>query len=151
MAKGKKTGGKDIQPGEVLNPNGRPKIPDDIKEARSLNKFEVERTITKYLYCSPKELEAYANEAKRKDTDLRAIDMLIISIITTAVNRSDYKRFNFLLDRVIGRVPQKLEATIENPILEGVKAVPPNRVSSRIDELLEKRKIIDAEYTEVDE
>ena len=127
MAKGKKTGGRDIEPGQVLNPNGRPKTPDDIKEARKLNRFEVERAITKYLYCSPKELEAYAREAKNPETELTALDLCVISIVTAAVNRSDMARFNFLLDRTIGKVPTKLEATVENPLVRAVGEVPKER------------------------
>jgi hypothetical protein len=99
MAYGKKTGGRDIKEGEVLNPNGRPKLPDDIKEARKLNKLEFERIVNKYLYMKKEEI----TEALR-DPDTPAIEMAVAQLIVKGITLGDPVRLNFLLERLLGKV-----------------------------------------------
>ena len=43
MAKGKKTGGRDMKKGETVNPNGRPKLSE---EAKAVKKMTSEQAIT---------------------------------------------------------------------------------------------------------
>ncbi len=99
MAKGKKTGGKDIQPGEIKNPAGRPKTPEYLKKARKMNKIMFEAILQKYIYCTRAELiTAY------KAPDTPAIDLCVISVLKESATRGDQKRLEFILDRLIGKV-----------------------------------------------
>ncbi len=104
MAKGKKTGGGPLfGPG---NQYGRPKVPEDIKEGRRLNKSELERIMTKLLNMEPDELKAHL--AKRK---MPCKEMLIGTIILKAIQGGDHYRTTFLLDRLIGKVKEQVEMT----------------------------------------
>src|SRR5687768_11480074 len=99
MAKGKKTGGRDLKKGETANPNGRPRLPEDIKEARALNKIELERILNKYLYLSRAELNA---ELAKPNTP--AIELTVGKILSEALKRGDERRLDFILTRVVGAV-----------------------------------------------
>lgn len=76
----------------------------DIKKARSLTRAELERILNRYLYMTPAELLA----AQQKPTT-SVVQHMVISIVLAAVKEGDQKRLDFLLDRVIGRVPIKTE------------------------------------------
>ena len=98
MAIGKKTGGRDIKEGQVLNPLGRPKVPEDIKDARKMNKLEFERLLNKYLSMTAKEI----NEVLLHP-ETPSLDIIVCQVIIKAAARGDYLRLNFLLDRLIGK------------------------------------------------
>lgn len=111
MARGKKTGGKDFVPGNVHG-KGRPKVPDDVKEARKLNQVEFERVANKYLYLTRDELKEAA-----EDPDTTVIELLVSSIIVKAVEKGDQMRLEFLLNRLIGRVVDRIEVKPVEPFV----------------------------------
>ena len=98
--------------GENNNPKGRPRIPDEILFARSLNKSFVEVKITELLRKSVKELEQLL-----KDKDKESIDHFIGRIILIGIVKGDPTRLNFLFDRVIGRVTEKIDVKVPKPFL----------------------------------
>lgn len=98
MAKGRKTGGRDIKEGQVLNPNGRPVVPPDLKKAREMNKDEFERIANKFLYMNQDEIKyqmAYG--------ELSMIELAVCQLIVIGVNKGDPWRLGFLLDRLLGK------------------------------------------------
>jgi hypothetical protein len=111
MAKGFKSGGKDFRPGQSGNPKGRPALPEDIKEARTLNKLEFERIVNKYLYLTPDEILAIVNSHQAP-----SIELMIASIINSATKHGDHFRLNFLLDRVIGPIVKEAKIKEETKI-----------------------------------
>lgn len=108
MAKGKKTGGADFQPGQSGNPGGRPAIPADIKEARKLTQIEFEKLVNKYIWLT----QAGFGEAA-EDQSISMFERMIGSIVQKACNEGDHQRLNFLLDRLIGKVTEKMEIKAE--------------------------------------
>lgn len=106
MAIGKKTGGRDFEPGQSGNPNGRPPTPEDIKQARKLNCAEFERIANKYLHMTHAELGAAV-----KSGNATVLEMMVASIISKAVTKGDQIRLEFLLKRLIGdpveRIPDE--------------------------------------------
>lgn len=112
MAKGRKTGGKDFQPGQSGNPNGRPPLPADIKEMRPLNRLECERALTKYLRMSMKGLRLLI-----EDESLAALDLITIRVILEAHRLGDFMRFDFLLNRLIGKVKDNVEISLPRPTI----------------------------------
>lgn len=92
------------------NPNGRPKLPADLKKARKLNQIEVGRIINKYMNES---IEFIKEEMDTPGTS--ALEALLGKIIIEAHKHGDYSRVNFLFDRMIGKVTEKVEHTMPKP------------------------------------
>lgn len=112
MARGKKTGGRDFQPGQSGNPAGGPKTPEDLKEARKLTKLEFERIVNQYLF--EKEIDL---QELRTRPGTRMIDLLIASIMDKALVHGDDRRLTFLLDRLIGKVKDHVEVETKAGVL----------------------------------
>jgi hypothetical protein len=112
MAIGKKTGGRDFKKGQSGNPNGRPPVPHEIRELRKHNRREVEETLSKYLRMTAAELEEVA-----KSPYTPALDGMVVAVIMMAARNGDQWRFNFLLDRVIGKVPDRVADADGQPLM----------------------------------
>lgn len=95
MAKGKKTGGKSFKKGESGNPNGRPSLPDDVKEAREINKIELERILNKYIHMTFKQIQKVC-----ADDATPVLDLMICKIIGEAIKKGDQVKLGFILDRL---------------------------------------------------
>ncbi len=123
MAKGKKTGGRNFQPGQSGNPNGPTPIPEDIKQARKLNQIEFERIANKFLFMNRKEIADHVNKPETP-----ALELLVGSIVSKAVSTGDQVRLNFLLDRLIGKVAEKHQHAGPNgePLSPQVVILPSN-------------------------
>lgn len=111
MAQGKKTGGRDFEAGNPGGP-GRPKIPEDLKMARRLNKLELEKLLNKFLFMTPDEMTQ-----RIQSSDVTAIEAMIGSIIIKAVKDGDQQRLNFILERLIGKVKDQIDLTVVKPFI----------------------------------
>ena len=98
--------------GEVANPNGRPKLPPDLVKARRLNQAEVGRVINKYMNMSVEDIRADMSQP-----DTKALEAMIGKIIIEAHKHGDYSRVNFLFDRMIGKVTEKMEIKVPKPTM----------------------------------
>ena len=150
MAKGKKTGGRDIQPGQVLNPLGRNAEPQDVREARKFNKYELARLINEYLYEDPVKIDKIADYNPRawddeEDGDRpRAIDIIVANGVRMA-GRGNYLWFELILQRSVGRVPLKENnKEFDNGLLNHIKnlANSPASTKREIDKIIKQRNII---------
>lgn len=101
-----------FKPGQSGNPGGRPKLPDDIKEARKLNQIEFERVANTYLWQTPEEFhKALASKSTKM------IDLMVARIIELAVEKGDHQRLEFLLARMIGKVKEQIDVTGRVPFV----------------------------------
>lgn len=98
--------------GQSGNPNGRPRIPEDLKMARRLNKLELEKLLNQFLFMTPPEMEE-----RVKSADVTAIEAMIGSIIIKAVKDGDQQRLNFILERLIGKVKDQIDLTVVKPFI----------------------------------
>lgn len=103
MARGKKTGGRNFKEGNIANPHGAPRVPQDLKDARKLSKIQFEILVNKYLFNKKQDLAVAA-----ANPETPVLELLIGSIIHKAVVEGDERRLNFLLDRLIGKVVDKV-------------------------------------------
>jgi hypothetical protein len=100
--KGNKTGGRDFKRG---NPGGgRPLLPTEIKEARKLNKYDVEMSLTNHLRMNREQIATVI-----KNPESNMLDILVASIIAKAVQTGDQQRLDFILNRTIGKVVDTIE------------------------------------------
>lgn len=112
MAKGKKTGGRDIKPGEVRNPHGRPKLPEHVKKAKRLNKGRFIEILNEHIMSTAPQLKS-----KIDDPSTPALELCVIKILFEAIKGGDHKRFEFILDRLIGKVPISVDDKSEIKII----------------------------------
>lgn len=100
MAKGRKTGGRDIKRGQVLNPVGRIPDPPGLKALKDVNRAEWERLLQKVMTTPKGELEKLA-----ADPSISAMEAALYSIMIQSINSGDDGRLEFFLRRKIGPVP----------------------------------------------
>ena len=98
--------------GEVANPKGRPKVPEEIRMMKKFNREWVEVHITEMLKKSVTEIEEIL-----KNKDHMSIDHFIARIILMGIIKGDSMRLNFLFDRVIGKVTNVEEIKISKPFM----------------------------------
>lgn len=99
MARGGKTK-TSFKKGQSGNPNGRPPLPLDLKESRSVNRLEFERVLNKYMYMSGPDINA-----SLKSDKLPMIELVVAKILAKAFNEGDQRRLEFVIDRLIGKAP----------------------------------------------
>lgn len=104
--------GKRFQKGQVANPGGRRKLPDDIKEARKVTQDELERSINRAVFSTRAELAALV-----KDPGTRMLDVMVASIVAQASQKGDQQRLDFLLNRMIGKVKDRIEVKPQEPFI----------------------------------
>lgn len=93
-----------FKPGQSGNIKGRPIVPYEVKQARELTRYELELTFTKYMRMTAKELkEAHNNPL------MPMLDLMVIKIMMMSVDQGDQWRLDFLLNRVIGKIPEAKE------------------------------------------
>ncbi len=103
---------KRFKPGQSGNPGGRPKTPEDIREARRLNQAELERTVNRLLFCTREELQTIV-----KDPKTPMLEVMVASIMAQAATKGDQLRLEFVLARLIGKVKEHLEVTVPTPFV----------------------------------
>lgn len=107
MPRYKKPGsGRDFKPGISGNPSGRPPMPQDVNDARRMSKIEFIRLCNEYLYMTRQEITTRLNAPETP-----AIELIVGSIVTKSATEGDQSRLSFLLDRMIGKVKERVEHT----------------------------------------
>jgi hypothetical protein len=95
-----------FKPGHPGGP-GRPKLPQDIKELRQLNRMELERVLNECLNLTPAQLKKI-----KDDPESTMLQLMVVSIITHGTNKGDQSRLGFLLDQLLGKVPDQLKSQV---------------------------------------
>lgn len=96
--------------GQSGNPGGKPKLPEDIKKARTLNQLELERVCNRQLYMTRLELAAVA-----RDPGSTMLELTVASILGKAMEKGDQQRIEWIAMRLIGRVQDRIEVTTPTP------------------------------------
>jgi hypothetical protein len=96
MALGKKTGGRDVQKGQVLNPKGAGAHNPLVKEIRKMTKESIAEMLQAILHSSPDDVIDYKPKTLLEDWVMKGI--------IVAKRKGDLTPLNALLDRVVGKV-----------------------------------------------
>lgn len=75
--------------------NGRPSVPQDIKDARKVNREKLENCLHEYLHKSLRDL---ADICQSPDTG--SLEAIVANIIIQAATKADHFRMGFILDRL---------------------------------------------------
>lgn len=95
---------------------GRPRLPKDLLDAKKLTSEEFMRTATELLRLPPQAICDVVN-----DPATPALTTLVGTMIVKAIDEGDERRCDFLLARIVGKVPDRIEVE-EIPPLHFVKA-----------------------------
>ena len=96
------------------NPRGAGLIGEDIRKARQLTASKFTEITTKYLGMTKEQL---IEATKAPGTP--ALELMVAQIMSKAIINGDQTRLNFLLDRLIGKVPDKvIQATFVTDSVE---------------------------------
>lgn len=94
--------------GQSGNPSGRPKLPADILEGRKLNQIEVARILNRFSNYTLIQLKEIL-----ESPESTTLELAIGKIMAEGIKTGDQSRINFILDRMIGKVPDKIELSGE--------------------------------------
>lgn len=84
------------------NPKGRPKDPIELILTKQMSQAEFRIMMNKILQAKPEDL---------KDFRGTALERAIASIVEHAIKTGDPTRIEFFLQRMFGKVPDKIEVT----------------------------------------
>lgn len=102
MAKGRKTGGKDWEPGFSRNPAGRPPDPIHVRLVKKVSHSDFKYALQSILQARPEELGTFKGNI---------LEMALASIMQQAIKYGDHNKLEFLINRLYGKVPDKVEVT----------------------------------------
>lgn len=88
------------------NPSGRPKEPADLGELRKLTQAQFQRLLFRFVRMPLPDLKR-----KLENPETPVLDLMIGRVVFRAIKDGDYKRLDFLLDRMIGKVKEHIEVT----------------------------------------
>ena len=80
-------------------------LPPDLKDARAIRAVEFESIIYKYMDKTPEQIQEILKQKNATPTK----ELIILKLVSLALEHGDLSRLNFLLERTIGKVPEKIE------------------------------------------
>lgn len=139
--KRKKTGGRDFKKGQSGNPNGRPKLPEELRLIKKMTPSFVRNVISKVSRMNQEQIAEVIHEP-----DTSILEATIMKIYLKAMTEGDYLRLNFLLDRSIGKVKEELDVSLQPVVTYKTSMTDDGRMFQQIieeDKQLEQARSID--------
>ena len=93
--------------GEVHNPTGKSRMPEELKRANKLTRIQFDTLLNRFLQMKTPEL----NDIMSSDESPQ-IEKLVGSIIREAVNKGCPIRLNFLLEKIMGKLAWEEDRTL---------------------------------------
>ena len=94
------------------NKGGRPKIPDHLRTVDLFSPQELKYLISQYFRKTKQELYEAITGA-----DTPAFEQVLAATLTIAAKRGDFSGVDRLLDRLVGKVTDKIEHSAPRPTL----------------------------------
>lgn len=90
--------------GKSGNPGGRPKLPADVRKIMAEDAAEVQRTLSKTMRLTKQGLKD-----KIADPNATALELALATTASKAITQGDHQRLRFLVERMGGKVPERIE------------------------------------------
>lgn len=113
MANGRKTGGRNFQPGNKLG-KGRPPLADELKEIKNLDKDIFKKTISKFMDMDVENLKEFLDKVKTQK--VKVFDAYIASMIAKGMQNQDVSIMEWLATRSVGKVKDEVDHNITNNV-----------------------------------
>lgn len=94
---------------------GRPRKEEDVRRAAKITRTEAEALLTKFMQMEITELEAVLKDKKRK-----VIEHIIGRVALMAIKNGDHSRLDFVLNRLIGKVSDKVEHSVKPRVVHNL-------------------------------
>lgn len=111
--------GKPIQKGQVLNPTGRPKLPEDILQMKRASTEQLISAYHKFAFTEIKELN--------KEKPVNLIEQGVRQTISNFANTGEIADISKLWDRVLGKPLESIDITSKGESLTNDKLTPEER------------------------
>lgn len=95
---------------------GRPKKDPELAKAEKLTKTEAEQHLIKFMQMDVEALQDVLKDKKRK-----VIEHIIGRIALMAIKNGDHSRLDFVLNRLIGKVSDKIEHSVKPKIVHNLE------------------------------
>lgn len=101
-----------FEKGKSGNPEGRPKLPAAALEAKKLTAAEIVLKLSEFMLMTP------AQRLERLSSPNRTTaDEMIGAIIEKGIIEGSPTHLNFIFDRTVGKVTDKLDVTVPTPFI----------------------------------
>jgi hypothetical protein len=97
--------------GKSGNPEGRPKLPEELREANKLTKATAVSLMNQFLYTDINELEEILSDKTKP------VIQHIICGVAMRATQGDNKCADWFMDRLIGKVSDRVEHKGATPVL----------------------------------
>lgn len=105
--------------GVVTNPNGGPKLPQDLKISRTLTQIDFLRLTNGLMDATEADLIKII-----KDPNATMLKKCVATLLAKATKEGDPKRLEFLLNRTIGKVPERVHQIVARQDVERYSHTP---------------------------
>lgn len=118
-----------VKGGPTPNPRGRGKLPPALLAVKLITPATFARIFSKFAEMPKDEMDLVIH-----DPNTPVLELAICSAFYSAITRGDFKHLAWMLDRVLGKIPEKAQSEIESDLEK-------NEIAKLTDsELLERAK-----------
>jgi hypothetical protein len=119
--------GKPIQKGQVLNPTGRPKLPQEIRAMKEASTEQLIYSYHKFAFTHQSELKNNSAE--------NMIEQGVLQVIANFANSGEVDQISKLWDRVLGKPMESVDITTKGQSISSGEKLTPEERRALIDKL----------------
>lgn len=118
---------KPIQKGQVLNPNGRPKLPEEV---RAMKEASIEQLIVSYHKFAFTDIKEIKN-----NPPVNLIEQGVLQTISNFANSGEVDHISKIWDRVLGKPLESIDVTSKGESITSGEKLSPEERRMLIDKL----------------
>lgn len=104
-----------IKPGQILNPTGRPKVPEELRTLMRDTSNALKQQICEVVQYTVGEMN---NISESTQADMPVFKAAIISLLKNSINDGDDRGIKIVMDRILGKAPEApMEDASDTPIV----------------------------------